>query len=248
MGGKDHDRARAGAGPGRPGVDLPDHRGRIGLDQAGRDLTGNPNVIVRDVELVASGWHVLRRTRFDYRRSDGRWTSEQRETYDRGNGATILLYNLARATVLLSRQFRYPAYVNGHPDGMLIEAAAGLLDGDDPQTAIRREASEELGVTVGPLEHVFDVYMSPGSVTEQLHFYAAPYTADTKLTAGGGLADEGEEIEVIELPFAESLRMIRNGAIADAKTIMLLQWAELDGPFSTRAVADAPVSLEGGEK
>ena len=232
MGSGEDDSAQTGAsGAGRPGVDVPDHRGRVGLDQAGRDLTGNPNVIVRDVELVASGWHVLRRTSFDYRRSDGRWTTEQRETYDRGNGATILLYNLARETVLLSRQFRYPVYVNGHPDGMLIEAAAGLLDGDDPQTAIRREASEELGVTVGPLEHVFDVYMSPGSVTEQLHFYAAPYTADTKLAAGGGLADEGEEIEVVELPFAQALTMIRDGSIADAKTIMLLQWAALNGLF-----------------
>lgn len=229
-----------GASVGRPGVDVPDHRGRVGLDQAGRDLTGNPNVIVRDVELVASGWHVLRRTRFDYRRRDGRWTSEQRETYDRGNGATILLYNLARGTVLLSRQFRYPVYVNGHPDGMLIEAAAGLLDGDDPQTAIRREASEELGVTVGPLEHVFDVYMSPGSVTEQLHFYAAPYTADSKLGAGGGLADEGEEIEVVELPFAETLGMIRDGSIADAKTIMLLQWAALNGLFQRAVPSPVP--------
>jgi len=197
----------------------------------GRDLSGNPNVVVRDVELVASGWHVLRSTSFDYRHSDGRWSTQQRETYDRGNGATILLYNLARKTVLLTRQFRYPAYVNGHPDGMLIETAAGLLDGDDPQTAIRREASEELGVSVGALEHVFDVYMSPGSVTEQVHFYAAPYTADADLAASGGLADEGEEIEVVELPFARTLDMIRDGAIADAKTIMLLQWAALDGLF-----------------
>ena len=227
MDSRDEDGGRTG----RPGIDVPDHRGRVGLDQAGRDLTANPNVVVRDVELVASGWHVLRRTTFDYRHRDGRWTSERRETYDRGNGATILLYNLARETVLLSRQFRYPVYVNGHPDGMLIETAAGLLDDEDPQTAIRREASEELGVTIGTLEHVFDVYMSPGSVTEQLHFYAAPYAADTKLGAGGGLADEGEDIEVVELPFALTLEMIRDGRIADAKTIMLLQWAALDGPF-----------------
>jgi nudix-type nucleoside diphosphatase (YffH/AdpP family) len=232
MGIAEEDGGRAGASKaGRPGVDVPDHRGRVGLDQTGRDLSGNPNVIVRDVELVASGWHVLRSTSFDYRRRDGRWTTEQRETYDRGNGAAILLYNLARATVLLSRQFRYPAYVNGHPDGMLIEAAAGLLDGDDPQTAVRREASEELGVTVGPLEHIFDVYMSPGSVTEQVHFYAATYAADTKLGQVGGLVDEGEEIEVVELPFAQALAMIGDGGIVDAKTIMLLQWAALDGLF-----------------
>ncbi|BEP12773.1 NUDIX domain-containing protein [Acidothermaceae bacterium B102] len=214
------------------GVDVPDHRGRTGLDQVGRDLTGNPHVRVRDVELLASGWHVLRKTTFDYQHSDGQWTTEARETYDRGNGATILLYDVARRIVLLSRQFRYPVYVNGHPDGMLIEAAAGLLDDDDPETAIRREASEELGVDVGELTHVFDVYMSPGSVTEALHFYAAPYAARDRTTAGGGIAEEGEDIAVLELDFDETLAMIADGRIADAKTIMLLQWAALRGPFA----------------
>ena len=162
-----------------PGLDLPDSRGRTGLDGAGRDLTGNPGVVVRDVELLAAGWHVLRRTTLNYRHADGRWTTEQRETYDRGNGATVLLYDTARRTVLLTRQFRFPVYVNGHPDGMFVETAAGLLDQDDPVTAIRREAAEELGVTIGELQHVFNVWMSPGSVTEQLHFYAAPYTRPT---------------------------------------------------------------------
>jgi nudix-type nucleoside diphosphatase (YffH/AdpP family) len=222
------------AAVGRPGIDVPDHRGRVGLDRAGRGLTGNPNVVIRDVELLASGWHVLRRTSFDYRHSDGRWTSEQRETYDRGNGATILVYNVVRGSVLLSRQFRLPAYVNGHPDGLLVETAAGLLDEDDPETAVRREASEELGVRIGTLEHVFDVYMSPGSVTERLHFYAAPYTAQTRVGPGGGVADEGEDIEVLELGFDACLDMVRDGRIADAKTIMLLQWAALDGPFRGR--------------
>jgi nudix-type nucleoside diphosphatase (YffH/AdpP family) len=217
--------------PNVPGVDVPDHRGRTGLDQVGRDLTGNPDVVVREVELVAAGWHVLRRTTYEYRPADGRWSTEQRETYDRGNGATILLYDQARRTVLLSRQFRFPVYVNGHPDGMLIETAAGLLDEDDPETAIRREAEEELGVTVGELEHVFDVFMSPGSVTERLHFYAAPYTAASRTGAGGGLADDGEDIEVLELGFDEALTMIDDGRIADGKTIMLLQWAALRGPF-----------------
>jgi nudix-type nucleoside diphosphatase (YffH/AdpP family) len=218
----------------REGIDIPDHRGRTGLDQAGRSLAGNPDVVIRDVELLASGWHVLRRTTFDYRHADGRWTSESRETYDRGNGATLLLYDTERATVLLTRQFRYPVYVNDHPDGMLIEAAAGLLDDDDPETAIRREAGEELGVSVGSLEHVFDVYMSPGSVTECIHFYAAPYTAASRVGAGGGVAEEGEDIEVVELPFEEALGMIEDGRIADAKTIMLLQWAALRGPFRAR--------------
>jgi nudix-type nucleoside diphosphatase (YffH/AdpP family) len=194
--------------------------------------TGNPDVRVTDIEVVARAWHVLRRTTFEYRRADGRVTTEQRETYDRGNGATILLHDVERRTVLLSRQFRYPVYVNHHPDGMLIETAAGLLDGQDPATAIRREAAEELGVEVGEVEHVFDVYMSPGSVTERIHFFAAPYTPLSRTGEGGGLVEDGEDIEVLELPFDTTLAMIESGEIADAKTIMLLQWAALRGPFS----------------
>jgi nudix-type nucleoside diphosphatase (YffH/AdpP family) len=194
--------------------------------------TGNPDVRVTDIEVVARAWHVLRRTTFEYRRADGRVTTEQRETYDRGNGATILLHDVERRTVLLSRQFRYPVYVNHHPDGMLIETAAGLLDGQDPATAIRREAAEELGVEVGEVEHVFVVYMSPGSVTERIHFFAAPYTPLSRTGEGGGLVEDGEDIEVLELPFDTTLAMIESGEIADAKTIMLLQWAALRGPFS----------------
>src|SRR5947209_19867471 len=218
--------------PSRMGVDRPDSRGRTGLDRAGRDLTRNPNVVVRDVEVTSDGWHVLRRTTFDYRRSDGRWDTQQRESYDRGNGAPLLLYALARAPVLLARQFRFPAYVNDHPDGMLIETAAGLLDSAEPETAIRRETSEELGVTIGELTHIYDIYMSPGSVTERLHFYAAPYTPADRTTAGGGLRDDGEEIEIIELPLADALQMIRDGGIADGKTIMLLYWAVIHGPLA----------------
>ena len=209
-----------------PGIDVPDHRGRTGLDQAGRGLARNPDVKVVDVELLAAGWHVLRRTTFDYRHRDGSWSREQRETYDRGNGATVLLYDAEAQNVLLTRQFRYPVYVNDHPDGMLLETAAGLLDDDDAETAIRREAEEETGVRIGELEHVFDVYMSPGSVTERVHCYAAPYTPAQRGT-GGGIAEEGEDIEVVELPLTEALAMIETGEIADAKTIMLLQWAAL---------------------
>ncbi|WP_309104634.1 NUDIX domain-containing protein [Microbacterium sp.] len=214
---------------GRPGVDVPDHRGRTGLDQIGRDLARNPDVVVRDVELVSDGWHVLRRTTFDYRRSDGRWSRLQRETYDRGDGATILLHDAARSTVLLTKQFRFPAYVNEHPDGMLIETAAGLLDDDDPETAIQREVAEELGVNVGPVSHVFTAYMSPGSVTERVYFYAAPYTPADRTGPGGGIAHEGEDIEVVELPITEALGMIHDGRIVDGKTIMLLQWWALNG-------------------
>ncbi|MEU3293920.1 NUDIX domain-containing protein [Streptomyces longwoodensis] len=216
----------------RPGVDTPDHRGRTGLDRAGRGLDRNPDVVVRDVELTSQGWHVLRRTTFDFRRRDGRWVTQQRETYDRGNGAVVLPYDTARGRVLLTRQFRYPAYVNDHPDGMLVEAAAGLLDGDDPPAAVRREAAEELGVTLGPLTHLWDAYMSPGSVTERLHFYAGPYTPADRTARGGGLEEDGEDIEVLELPFTEALAMTGDGRIRDGKTIMLLQWAALHGPFA----------------
>ncbi|HEX8007959.1 MAG TPA: NUDIX domain-containing protein [Trebonia sp.] len=211
------------------GIDTPDRRGRTRLDQHGRGLTGNPHVKIRDVEVLSCDWYVLRKTTFDYQHDDGHWGSQQRETYDRGDGATILLYSTRHRTVLLTRQFRLPAYVNGHPDGMLLETAAGLLDGDSPEDAIRREAAEETGHHVGDARHVFDVYMSPGSVTERLHFFAAPY--DTPASTGGGITAEGEDITVVELPFAQALAMTRTGQIADAKTIMLLQWAALDGPF-----------------
>ncbi|MGP3632491.1 NUDIX domain-containing protein [Streptomyces sp. 24-1644] len=215
----------------KAGIDTPDRRGRTGLDRHGRDLTGNPRVRVREVEVLSCDWYVLRRTTFDYQHRDGHWSREQRETYDRGDGATILLYDPERRTVLLTRQFRLPAYVNGHPDGMLIETAAGLLDGDSPEEAIRREAVEETGYAVGAAEHLFDVYMSPGSVTERVHFFAAPYTSATTTDGGGGVAAEGEDITTLELPFPQALAMVREGRIADAKTIMLLQWAALEGPF-----------------
>src|SRR3954470_15878436 len=135
-----------------PGIDVPDSRGRTGLDRVGRDLTGNPDVVVTDVEVLAAAWHVLRRTTIERRRSDGTRVTEQRETYDRGNGATLLPYDPERRTVLLTRQFRYPVYVDGHPDGMLLEAAAGLLDDDSAEDAVRREVEEELGITVGEVQ------------------------------------------------------------------------------------------------
>jgi nudix-type nucleoside diphosphatase (YffH/AdpP family) len=216
--------------PGQPGVDIPDARGRIGLDQTGRELTGNPRVRVKDVRLLSSNWHVFRANTLEYQRADGVWETQHRETYDRGNGATILLYSIEKRTVLLTSQFRYPAYVNGHPDGTLIETAAGLLDEDDPLTAIRREAREETGHEIGDVVAVFEAYMSPGSVTEKLFFFAAPYSPETRADAGGGLADEGEEIELLEIDIDEALGRI-GVDIIDAKTIMLLQWAALSGPF-----------------
>lgn len=218
--------------PPTPGLDVPDHRGRTGLDRTGLDLDRNPNVHVRDVELLASAWHVLRRTTLEYTDATGTVSTQQRETYDRGNGATVLLYEPDQRTVLLTRQFRYPVYVNDHPDGMLVETAAGLLDDDDPETAIRREAVEETGLEIGELQHVYDVYMSPGSVTERIHFYAAPFTAAARLNDRAGLAEEGEDIELVELGIDEALQWIRDGRIQDAKTIMLLHWAVLEGPFA----------------
>lgn len=211
----------------RPGTTVPDARGRTGLDAVGRDLDRNPDVVVRDVEVVSDGWHVLRRTTLDVRRRDGRWDRQQRETYDRGNGAAVLPHDPERDTVLLTRQFRWPAYVNGHPDGMLVEAAAGLLDEDDPETAVRREAAEELGIRLGTLTKVFDAFMSPGSVTERVHGYVGAYTPADLVEAGGGLEDEGEDIEVLELTLDEALAMVADGRIADGKTIMLLQWVAL---------------------
>lgn len=216
----------------QPGADIPDHRGRVALNETGMNLRRNPRVRVTGVELVASAWHVLRSTSLDYQDASGKWSSQKRETYDRGNGATVLLYDAQHEMVLLTRQFRYPVYVNDHPDGMMLETAAGLLDDDDAATAIRREAVEETGVEIGELQEVFEVYMSPGSVTERIHFFAAPYTAATRTSAGGGVVHEGEDIEVVELPFADALSAIRSGEICDAKTIMLLQWAALDGPFA----------------
>ncbi len=224
--------------PPRPGAQIPDHRGRTGLHLTGLGLDRNPDVRVTGVELIAAPWHVLRRTTLEVRAPDGSWETQQRETYDRGNGATILLYDLPRRRVLLTRQFRYPVYVNDHPDGMLLETAAGLLDDDDPVTAIRREAAEETGVEVGAIEHVWDVYMSPGSVTERLHFYAAPYDAGALASDRGGLAEEGEHIELVELDIDDARAMVRDGRIQDAKTIMLLQWAILDGPFAAGTVPE----------
>ena len=188
-----------------------------------------PRVRVIEERLLSDNWYTLKTTAFEYRRSDGSWQLQHRETYDRGNGAALLLFNARRGTVVLTRQFRFPAYVNGCADGMLVEACAGLLDGDDPHTCIRREAEEETGFVVRSPRKVFEAYMSPGSVTEKLHFFVAEYEDHDRVSAGGGHAAEGEDIEVIELPLAEALQHIASGVIQDGKTIMLLQHAALTG-------------------
>jgi nudix-type nucleoside diphosphatase (YffH/AdpP family) len=169
----------------------------------------------------------LKTTTFEWRRANGEWQTQHRETYDRGNGAALLPYNLAQRSVVLVRQFRYPAFVNGCDD-LLIEALAGLLDNEAPELRIRAEAEEETGYRLGEITKIFEAFMSPGAVTEKLHFFVAEYEATMRVGSGGGIAAEGEEIEVLELPFHEALAMIADGRIADAKTIMLLQYAALN--------------------
>ena len=179
-------------------------------------------VRIEDVEVLADDWATLKKTTFAFRRSDGTWQRQSRETYDRGNGAAILLYDAARRTVVLTRQFRFPVYVNGG-DGFLIEAPAGLLDMAGPEERIRREVAEETGYEIGAVQRLWDVFMSPGSVTERLFFFLAPCSAGDRTRDGGGDREEGEDIEVLEIPFDEALAMIADGTIRDAKTIMLLQ-------------------------
>jgi len=181
-------------------------------------------VRIHTVETLSDDWYVLKKTTFDFLRRDGTWQRQSRETYDRGNGATILLYNLAARTVVLVRQFRFPAFVNGHP-GLLVEAAAGLLDEASPEERIKAEVEEETGYHVDQVHKIFEAFMSPGSVTEKLHFFIAEYDPSTKVTHGGGNALEGEDIDVIELSIDDAIEAIESGAIEDGKTIMLLQHA-----------------------
>jgi len=172
--------------------------------------------------VLSDDWYVLKKTTFDFLRRDGTWQRQSRETYDRGNGATILLFNRARKTVILTRQFRLPAFVNGH-DGMMVEAAAGLLDNVSPEERIRAEVEEETGYRVQDVQKIFEAYMSPGSVTEKLHFFVAEYDAAARVGEGGGVEAEGEDLEVMELALEEALTAVDRGEIVDGKTIMLLQ-------------------------
>jgi nudix-type nucleoside diphosphatase (YffH/AdpP family) len=187
----------------------------------------NDRVRVIEERLLSDNWYILKTTRFEFQRSDGRWQVQQRETYDRGNGAAILLYNLAQRSIVLTRQFRYPAFVNDY-DELLIEVPAGLLDAADPESRIRAEAEEEAGYRVRAPRQVFDTFMSPGSVTERLHLFVAEYDPQDRIGAGGGLEAEGEDIAAFELDFDEALAMVARGDIRDAKTIMLLQYAALE--------------------
>ncbi|MET0940248.1 MAG: NUDIX domain-containing protein [Mesorhizobium sp.] len=184
-------------------------------------------VRIKSVEVLSDDWAVLKKTVLDYRRRDGSWETQIRQTYDRGDGAVILPYDPERGTVLLVKQFRFPAYVTGHEEP-LIEACAGLIDEDDPETAIRREAEEELGYRLRHVKHLYTSYMSPGSLTERLSFFTADYSPGDRISDGGGHPDEGEDIEVLEITLDETLAAIRDGRIVDAKTIMLIQHLKLE--------------------
>ncbi|MXS17448.1 NUDIX domain-containing protein [Pseudomonas oryzihabitans] len=190
-------------------------------------MPDTPRFRIQQVETLSADWGLLKKTTFDYLRHDGSWQRQTRETYDRGNGATILLYDRDRRTVLLIRQFRLPTLGNGLDDGLLVETPAGLLDAAAPEARIKAEVEEETGYRLDNVQHLFDAFMSPGSVTELLHFFAGEYRADQRIADGGGLHEEGEDIELLELPFDEALAMARDGRLLDGKTIMLLQYAAL---------------------
>ncbi|MEJ5104114.1 GDP-mannose pyrophosphatase NudK [Chryseobacterium sp. MYb328] len=189
----------------------------------------NPNITILKTDILSDNWYTLNKVTFTVRKKDGTNETQSREAYDRGNGAVILLYNKISNSVILTRQFRLPTYINGNSSGMLIEACAGLLDNDNPEDCIKRETEEETGYKISKVEKVFEAYMSPGSVTEILHFFIAEYSNDMKITDGGGLEEEGEQIEVLELTFDEALTMMDSGEIKDAKTIMLLQHLRIKG-------------------
>ena len=187
----------------------------------------NDSVKIIKTDIVCKNWHTLKQVTYEYLQKDGTWQIQSREAYDRGNGAVILLYNKEQCTVILTKQFRMPTYINGNETGMLIEACAGLLDNDTPEDAIKRETEEETGYKIKDIKKVYEAYMSPGSVTEILYFFIAEYSKDMKVNEGGGVAHEQENIEVLEINFNSAMRMIENGEIKDAKTIMLLQYLRL---------------------
>ncbi len=191
----------------------------------------HPKITIQKTELLSDNWYQLNKVTFDYKMEDQDSETQVREVYDRGNGAVILLYNSTTKTVVLTRQFRLPTYLNGNASGMVIEACAGLLDAENPEECIIRETEEETGYRLSSVKKVFQSYMSPGSVTEILHFFIGEYQPNMKVSDGGGLAEEHENIEVLEYPFQEAYQMIASGEIIDAKTIMLLQYAKINLPL-----------------
>jgi GDP-mannose pyrophosphatase NudK len=191
----------------------------------------HPKITIQKTKLLSNNWYVLNKVTFDYKMEDHDSETQVREVYDRGNGAVILLYNLTKKTVVLTRQFRLPTYLNGNTSGMVIEACAGLLDAENPEECIIRETEEETGYRLSSVKKVFQSYMSPGSVTEILHFFIGEYQPNMKVSDGGGLAEEHENNEVLEYSFDQAYQMIATGEIVDAKTIILLQYAKINLPF-----------------
>lgn len=188
----------------------------------------NPKISILNTSILSDNWYTLKKITFEKTLGAGLPVRQDREVYDRGNGATILLYNKEKQTIVLTRQFRLPTYVNGNTTGLLIESCAGLLDQDNPEECIRRETEEETGYKISAVKKVFEAYMSPGSVTEILYFFVAEYTPEMKIGKGGGLDHENEDIEVLELPFTRALAMMSTGEIKDGKTMLLLQYAQLN--------------------
>lgn len=189
---------------------------------------GNPEIKILKTELLSDSWYILNKVTLEYQKNDSTWETQTREVYDRGNGAVILLYNSIRKTVVLTQQFRLPTFLNGNKTGMMIEACAGLLDKDKPEECIIRETEEETGYRLSKVKKVFETYMSPGSVTEILYFFTGEYNASMKVSDGGGIVTEHENIDVLEFPFEQAYNMIASGEIKDAKTIMLLQYAKIN--------------------
>jgi nudix-type nucleoside diphosphatase (YffH/AdpP family) len=188
----------------------------------------NTKVKITSIENLSSNWYKLDKVNFDYQLKNNSWQAQSRECYDRGDGAAILLYNPTKKTVILTKQFRMPSYLNGNKDGMMIEVCAGLLDANDPLTCIQNEAEEETGYKINNPTKLFEIYSTPGAVTEKIHYFIAQYADDMKISDGGGLANETEEIEVLEIPFTKAIDMISTGEICDAKTIILLQYAQIN--------------------
>lgn len=185
------------------------------------------NIKIVRTDILSNNWYILKKVTYEFEKEDGSRITQSREAYDRGNGATILLYNPEQKTVILTKQFRLPTFINGNDSGMLIEACAGLMDKENPEDCIRRETEEETGFQIKDVRKIFEAYMSPGSVTEILYFFVAEYSKSMKVTAGGGVDHEEENIEVLEFSIDRALGMIETGEIKDAKTIMLLQYVRL---------------------
>lgn len=185
-------------------------------------------VKIKEEKILSNNHYLLKEVQFDIQKKNGEWETQKREVFDHGNAVTALLYNTEERTIILTRQFRVATFLNGNSSGMLTETPAGLLaDNEPPEEAILREIKEETGYELTGIQKVFEAYSSAGSLTELIYYYVAPYTRAQKVGKGGGLEEEGEELKIMEVPFAEAVEMVEKGEIRDAKTILLIQYALL---------------------